>query len=765
MRTRPEDGLPSESRLGLSTLAATVALLALFLWRYGPLLLSLDTSFTDFEALHGNQLLTEGADTRLNAWILDWVLRTAFSAPATLLDTNAFFPAQGTLVGSEHLFGIALQTLPFRSFLSNAIAVHQFALVLSMFVLGVTSFAGVRALTGSDAAGFVAAAAAVMMPWRVTELSHLQLSSVQWFPAVWILLIRAVYRDVGLGERVLLGCCVALQLLSSFYLAYFLTLSSIVLLLLTGFGDAARRRRLPAIAASLAPGYALFGISALPYLARRAAADLTPSLDPTFSLGGARVWALLHPQLPRWLHETPAAILRPDPVYDIPAGVLLLALGAAVAAARSRAFSTELRAAVVTLWAISALGLILVFGGSLQVGDWLVPLPAQLLSAVVPGFDMLRGTVRWSILMGVALPLLAGLGVAAVRRIRGRALRFVTTAVAMVGLAATLDWFPIPARPAWPAPGAVATRYGALAALPPGPVVEIPFSRPFSSGQFGARALLASTLHRRPVVNGYTGYVPRSHVLLRRLGLRLPQPDAIAHFGRLTGARYFVVDLREISAREAAAWNQRASEGLLRHRFSDKSSRIYELRASAANGSGIAALLAPSPGPTTLSGLPRSRLALPPESGSLKVRAPARQFAGVNNSVRVRVQNNSALSWPSLDIHREGLVLVRYTWRPVAADTPIRTGVVSLDHDLTPGQTFHGYVSLAAPAHEGRYELCTDLVQQQGDQLTRLPVPASLHRVRLRRPAGLSGLAELIALSTPEPEPLAPCEPSIPPPI
>jgi len=759
--TRPEDRPPAHSRPGLATFAAAAALLALVVWRYGPILLSLETSFADFQALHGDLLLTEGADSRLNAWILDWVQRTAFTSPAHLLDANAFYPARGTLTGSEHLFGVALQTLPLRPFVTGAVGLHQVALVLSALALAATSFLGVRSLTGSDAAGFVAGVAAVMMPWRVTEISHLQLSCVQWFPAIWILLIRASYRDVGVGERTLLGVCVALQLLSSFYLAYFLTLSSALLLALTALGDPTRRRRLPGIAVSLAPGYVAFGLSALPYLARRAATELAPTIDPAFSIGFARVVELLHPRVPTWLQNPPPLLLSPDAVYDVPAGVLALALAAGLAATSRRFFVPELRAGVASLWAIVGLGGVLMVGGSLAVGDWEVPLPAQWLSVLLPGFEMLRGLSRWGILVGTALPLLAGAGVAALQSIPHPAGRAAATLAAFGALAASLDWYAIPARPAWSSPEASARRYAALAALPPGPVVEVPFSRPFDNPRLGARAMLASTLHRQPLVNGYTGYAPRSHRLLQRLGARLPQREAIAQFGRLTGARYFVVDVRESAPHNLAAWERHERQGLVQRRFGDGGARIYELRASAANGSGMPALLAATPGPTTVTGLPRSPLDLPSEAGSLSARIPARLLAGVDNPVSFDIHNASAVDWPSLDVYPEGLVLLRYTWRPLEAAEAAQTRLAPLDRDLAAGQRFIGQISLAAPLREGPLQLCVDLVQRRGDALARLPIRPLVRRVVLTRPVGLGGLAELIAASTQQPS-LAACEPDPP---
>jgi hypothetical protein len=757
-----------ETRTGFTdrapALAAAAGLLALIAWRYGPILAALDTSFADFDALHADHLLTEAADSRLNAWILDWVQHSALSAPLGVLDTNAFYPALGTLTGSEHLFGVALQTLPFRPWL-GAIGLHQLALVLSTLGLAATSFLAVRAWTGSVAGGFAAAAAAVMMPWRLTEISHLQLSSAHWFPLIWWGLVRAVYREPGRAERLALAVVVAVQLLSSFYLAYFLTFSCALLLASIGFGDAERRGRLPAIAACLAPGYLLFGLSALPYLARRHGGDLAPGYDPALSIGLERLWALLHPRLPGWLAGREAVPLAPDAVYDLPAGVVVLALVSGFVAferlqrSREAGGARELRGAVVALWSIALLGAVFALGGSLEIFGLRLPLPTRLFAAVLPGFDMLRGSVRWAILASLALPLLAGIGLATVERHAHGAARRAIQALAGLVLAASLDWFAIPARAAWDDASATQRRYAALRALPPGPVVEVPFTRPLRDEELGSRALLASTLHRRPLVNGYTGYAPPSHALLRRIGARLPEREAIELFGRLAGARWFVVDHAADRPRDTARWQQHRASGLVELRFGDATHRIYELRSSAAAeaGSGIASLRAPTPGPTTLAGLPRTALSLAADAGRLSVRTPPQHSAGIHNPLQVRISNDSTATWPGLDVHREGLVLLRVTWRAAGDDTPLETRSLAFDRDLAPGESAAARLELAAPLRDGPHDLCLDLVQQLHGLWVPLGIPPVSQRVTIVRPAGLRDLHELIDAYQLPPIDRAPC--------
>ena len=125
------------------------ALVVLLGLRFANVLSHLGSDFVDFHALHGDRLVFEQADTRLNAWILAWVERAATSAPGTLFDGNIHHPEPGVLTGSEHLLGVALQLLPFEPLIDGAVARHQLALVLSSALLMASSFVVVRWATGS----------------------------------------------------------------------------------------------------------------------------------------------------------------------------------------------------------------------------------------------------------------------------------------------------------------------------------------------------------------------------------------------------------------------------------------------------------------------------------------------------------------------------------------------------------------------------------------------------------------------------------------
>jgi hypothetical protein len=524
----PASGAPWAPWLVAFALAGLLGL------RFSFVIAGAASDFVDFEALHADKLVFERPDTRLNAWILAWVDHTALRAPAELYHGNIHHPERHVLTGSEHLFGIALQLLPFEPFVDGAIARHQLALVLSSALLMATSFWAVHWATGSVWAAALAAAFALGMPWRVSEISHLQLVSAQWLPLVWLGVVRGLLGDTRAPTLALLGVAVGLQLLSSFYLAYFMTLSCAVLVATVVWMRLPRAQHVLRLALAVAPGYALFVASALPYLARQADAGLGALYDPSLPIAPREVLAVLAPRWP-WTFELPN---EPASYWTPWAIVLLAAIGAAAAFRGER--GSPLQALSAGLVGIVVLALVMMLGGGVELAGATIPTPGRLLAEILPGFELLRGPTRWGILAACALPLLAGLGVHA---LDGLAERRASARVAVaLASAATFAWFALPTAPAWEHPGIIEQRYEALAALPPGPLLELPWPTDAGDIEQGSRSVLASALHWRPTLNGYTGHRPRSYRFVQRIAERLPTRRSLEQLQRLTGLRFALLD-------------------------------------------------------------------------------------------------------------------------------------------------------------------------------------------------------------------------------
>jgi hypothetical protein len=135
------------------------------------------------------------------------------------------------------------------------------------------------------------------------------------------------------------------------------------------------------------------------------------------------------------------------------------------------------------------------------------------LQAMIPPLRGLRAPARFAVLVQLSLGVLAALGLTAiVRAVDHRAGRRV--AVAIAGLATVLCLAEYATRPL--TVRRVVSRappvYGWLAGQPRGVVLELPLPLPWEMWLHETSYQYMSTFHWFPLVNGYSGYAPRSYL-------------------------------------------------------------------------------------------------------------------------------------------------------------------------------------------------------------------------------------------------------------
>jgi hypothetical protein len=709
--------------------------LSLALFVYFPILECAGSCFVDLQAVHGRGIGRGGlVDVRLNTWILASVQDNLVSRPLDLFDARAFHPAPDPLAGSEHMIGLAVLSLPLRLFTSNAILVYQATWILTSILLALTSFTLVRWLTGSFGVALLGGTIAMAMPWRTAELAHLQLMGAQWFPLAWLLTLRILLGVDSKRDAILLAAVVSLQLLSSYYLAYMLSVSLGVLALTVPIQAGGGRKALGRLAAALALPFALLVSVSIPYLARRGRGELPSFLDPVFAETygvAARAWSAIAPRFGIARGEP----IGPDAPYSVPLAVGLLAILALCLSAKRHDDRWEqarrARIAIRSLWLCVACAFVLMLGSQLEVGGFRVKLPGHWASQLMPGFSTLRAPHRWGILIGIAMPVLAALGMQSVAALRVGRTGVHRWRAAVLGLLAVLaliglPWRRLPALPAWEHSQAVRDAYGALRRLPEGPVVEVPWlPHSLQYLEFDSLSLLAATLHQHPILNGVTAYTPPPFDFLRRIGGRLPDRAALEELVRLTDLRWILVHLDRLAEPQRLAWQRAAGRADLRQVYADERISIYEVRNQMERGEWIDLLASSALRAETLSGLPRGPLVLSPPAGRIELVAEqSPRFLGrLPRPIEILVANESPRDWPGFDYQREGLVELRYVF---VRDDGILGGwdTAPLDADVPAGETIRTFPLITPPEMRGRFRLCMDLVQRLGDSIVPLPVAA-----------------------------------------
>ncbi|HIF64180.1 MAG TPA: hypothetical protein EYG16_07950 [Deltaproteobacteria bacterium] len=700
----------------------------------------------DYAALTGSadSALLETADFRLNSWILAWVQHALATNPGQLFAANAFYPARAALAGSEHMVAVALQLWPLGLLGVSAPGLHQAAVLLSSLLLGLTTWALARWAGTTRAAALLAAALAVLLPWRVTELSHVQLLGVQWMPLLWLLTLRTLVDGSTTRRTVALTLVLSLQLLSSFYLAWFALVSSSVLVLVALLHGRQWRNGLPALALALSISLALLAVFTLPYLDHGGVALRGQALVES---SAALAWT--------WLAPGGSLLFDPglpfDARYRLPLLASLAALLSLVAVfsrgGTRKTDSAESATATSTvtaraLWAVAAVAFVLMLGRHLVVGELSLPLPGQWAAWLLPGFDRLRSPLRWGIVINLAFPLLVALGLTTFERGLGRLVRASRAAVCVAVLAAAMalsGWWPrLPAVDVSITPQDE-DLYAALARLDPAPVLELPWPiNPRYDVELSSGYLLASTRHFKPLLNGYTAWYPAHYDFLRHAARRLPDPEVISRLRAMTGLGWLVVHESKLDQATSQRWLNALNRGDVALAWRDQHASIYQPRVPAAEGYSLERLLAPSADAPTLSGLSRDTLDPTLSRGRVEIGvargvvldSDPSGWLGV--SLPLRIHNHGQLDWPGLDPLDEGLVAVH--WSLLApgtgggsadqGDTVLAEGIAMLDGDVPAGGRLATQVDVTGRVRAGTATLRMELVQIKNGQAQRQPLAA-----------------------------------------
>src|SRR5262249_8682506 len=151
----------------------------------------------------------------------------------------------------------------------------------------------------------------------------------------------------------------------------------------------------------------------------------------------------------------------------------------------------------------------------------------------VPGAGLLRAPVRIGIIVMFAIAVLAGFGV----RYLASSRRWLVP-VLVTGVALELAAIPWPLRDRGPIP----RGFEMLAVLPPGPGVEYLFNYQSSDYHNQTKAMINSTLHWQPLVNGYSDLIPPDFDRLAVPINDFPDPASFELLRRLQ-VRYVVFHL------------------------------------------------------------------------------------------------------------------------------------------------------------------------------------------------------------------------------
>ena len=518
-------------------------------------------------------------------------------------DANIFYPNRRTLAYSEHLLPEALLAAPVILATHNPVLAHNLVMLLMFLASAFAMYLYGRYLTGSVAAGVVAGIIYGFSPFMFQHLAHIQIIAAAGFPLVFLFLARFFarerWRDLVLAGVFL----TLQMLANGYYAVYLALVLPLVITYHVLAAGKLRRPRFLAKLAALALGVTmLVGPFILQYVLLRRDTGfergLSMSATPVAFVATPRINRLYHGVVPgsHEAHLFPgmvgivlaglgaASVLRHRPGRTVTslsaqhslrlskmftAAMFLLAgltlavllLGHVYASTPSfvlpvvlMAFLLALRATVDApfarrwlppltkprRWAAVHI-VILAFAVLASLGNT-VNGPYTFLYEHVPGFDGLRAVPRIHILTLFSLAALAAFGVQRLVDSSRRWVRRATVTVVPIVALAELVSVPVPMVRV-PVGKELPGVYQWLAAEAGHvPILELPIEyhkdgRRRNSGEIFR--VYASTLHWRPLVNGYSGWPAPSYVELRRRWQKLP-PAQVIEDARTLGVRELV---------------------------------------------------------------------------------------------------------------------------------------------------------------------------------------------------------------------------------
>lgn len=451
-------------------------------------------------------------DPYLNAWILDWVQSEILRHPLQLFHANIFHPNPWTLAFSENLIGLAILLAPFRLIGLEPLTIHNLGILLGFAFSGWAAYFLGRVTTGSAAAGLAAGIFATLVPARFTQISHIQHVWTPTLPLLIAALILIAVRPTALRGALFGGLFLLNGLINLHWLAFGSLAIALSIPLAGWITGAARQAKFWACASlPLVIAGALLIPVLLPYRAASELYGMRGDAAETLSYSAKPDdWLAASLHL-RWWGKTNDGSTGPER-WLFPGAIGLILAASSLSAIANRARPPELNAGL----AIGLLWIALGFAGSLGLNGTF----HSVLFEHIPLYGGIRVPARWAFICYTGMSLLIAIGVAAlIRRLKplaGFALAALFAALLLVELnAAPVRYFFAPLR--------VPPVYSWLAGQAPrGAVLELPLA---PAEQY--EMVWRSTVHRRRLVNGISGFVPPSFERLRQRLLEGPATEAL----------------------------------------------------------------------------------------------------------------------------------------------------------------------------------------------------------------------------------------------
>ena len=459
-------------------------------------------------------------DPLLSIWRISWIAHILPKSPTNLLNGNIFYPEKRTLAYTDSVLLEGLAGAPLIWAGISPVTTYNLLLLVSIALSGWAMWRYALYLTGNSGAAILAGIVFAFVPYRFDHMHHLELQATIFLPLTLLYFERTLETGSRRNAALMMASFVA-QVFSCIYYSIFIAtaLVPIAAVRLWKMPADARRRIIVATIPAVVAGLIVVAPYAYAYTLNRA--TLGDRLERDIHLYSATLANYLAAPAANLAHGGWSSPFGQSERFLFPGLLAIVLAGLGL-------YRIDQHRA--TLIALGVFGFVLSLGLN-------TPL-YQLLRIVAMPYRGLRAPARASILLFMALAALGAYGWTRLMRGRSKSLTTIATVLMAAALLAefrtTMDrWLSVPSEPA--------DVYRWLAMQPRSVVAEVPFARAdelhlIHDGLY----MFNSTWHWQPIVNGYSGFFPKSFMDLAEETASFPDDRSI-HYLKTRGVDLIVI--------------------------------------------------------------------------------------------------------------------------------------------------------------------------------------------------------------------------------
>jgi hypothetical protein len=481
-------------------------------------------------------------DARLNIWTLAWVNHVLENPGLALFDANIFYPAPETFAYSEHLVGIALFSFPIYAVTHNPTLAYSLVWFGAFVLNGVVAHLLVWRLTRNHIAALVGGVGFAFSFFNMLHgHGHIQLVWSFWMPLSMIA-IDGWVRKPSWPRAMALAVTLVMQVLASWYMAVLVLLLAAAYVPFAVVFDRHSRPRIGRLGVQSLAIAVLLLMCVVPFARHYVAFPPGPTTEAatlsadlaSYLVPSQGTWLGAH--WPSWLPGHPREPYGESTLFAGYVRLLLTVVGLLWVCWRGRgpAPARGVRGA----FAFACL--LIVLGGWLSLGPRRPELDVPSLYDLfvrLPGMQLFRAPGRFALLVTLGTAITSAVGALAMLTRWPRA----GQGLVLVLLAASLgETYFVRFPGGRPQPEAIPRVYALLRDLGPGAVVSLPFHTGTAAWWREADYQYYSTVHWRPIVNGYSRREPEGFHAMTEDMAAFPGPDSAKTMRRM-GVRYVVV--------------------------------------------------------------------------------------------------------------------------------------------------------------------------------------------------------------------------------